>query len=212
MAGTPKPRPLKSEEQACLDWRTAIARDASFEIYLNLGRPLNKPPNWDGTQEPWKSWQDVCSFLGKWANEPAYNANPHHKRKRWRRRMRIVKYRREVADFCDRWRLKAWWAPPAIVHDHFLRGKNESTWDPTIPPLNMYVFDPAPLVSLPLTVKLPGRTCAQFKHDKARELSRVEITVLQAAHGPVRVIRSHFSPGERAAWEDAVDASCTTLE
>ena len=64
-----------------LDWRIATASDASNEIYLNLGG-LNQPPNWDGTQEPWRIWEDVSSFFVKWANEPAYDANPSVKRKR----------------------------------------------------------------------------------------------------------------------------------
>ena len=111
----PKPRALTSDEQVCLEWRTAIASDASHEIYLNLGRPLNQPLDCDGTQEPWKTWEKVSSFLVKWGNEPAYNADSDIKLKRWRRRTTIVKCRQAVAALCQRWMLKAWWAAPAII-------------------------------------------------------------------------------------------------
>ncbi|MCI0780805.1 MAG: hypothetical protein J4N93_05880 [Chloroflexi bacterium] len=208
----PEPRPLTPEEHACLEWRTAIASEASHEIYVNLGHPTDRPQDSDGTQEPWRTWEDVSSFLVKWGNEPAYNANRHIKMKRWRRRPMLVKYRQEVSAFCERWRLKAWRAVPALIQYHFLRAEYESTWDPSIPPLSMYGYDPGPPVTLLLMVKLPGRTVEQFKRDEARALSLVEITMIQASRGPIRVVRSHLTREERADWEKSVDSSCVTLE
>ena len=208
----PKPRPLTPEEHACLEWRQAIARDACAEIYANLGRPLQRPQDWNGSQEPWRTWEDVCRFLNKWVKEPAYNANRHIKLKRWRRRPMIVKYRQEVAAFCDRWRLRAWWAVPAIIQHHFFRAEHESFWDPTIPPLSMHVLVPYYPIALPVTVKLPGRTDEQFERDKAATLDHAETTTIQSAGGPIQVVRSHFSLEEHSDWETSNDSSCVRLD
>lgn len=206
----PTPKPLTAAEQACLEWRATIAGEALNEIYLGLGRPLNHPRDWDGTQEPWKTWEDVSVFLANWADEPAVKANPHVKQKRWRRRTIIVKYRQEVAEFCNRWRLKAWWASPGIIQHHFLLSGDESDWDPTLPPLSMYAFPDTP-VSLPLMVRLPGRTEDQFKLDRTKALSLVETATIQGAGGPIRVVRTHFSHEALADWEKTIDSSCVTL-
>ncbi len=128
----------------------------------------------------------------------------------WVRPATIAKYRQDVAAFCDRWRLKAWWAVPAIIDHHFLLTEHESTWNPTAPPLSMYVYDPGPPVSLMLTVKLPGRTEEQFERDKARALSLLE--VIENLQADSWVTRSHFSREERADWERSIDSSCVLLE
>ena len=144
----PKPRALTDEENAHLEWRTVIANDARLEIYLNLGCPSDQPFDWDGTQEPWKTWSESSSFLSKWGNEPAHNANRHVKQKRWRCRTIIFKYLQAVRDFCEYWGLKAWWAMPAIIQFHFARAQNEFNWNLKISPLDMYVIDPSVPVSL----------------------------------------------------------------
>ena len=208
----PKPRALTAEENACLQWKTGIANYACQEIYLNLGCPSDQPFDWDGTQEPWKTWSEALSFLTKWGNEPAYNANRHVKQKRWRRRTIIFEYLQAVLDFCESWRLKARWAVPAIVHYHFTRAQNESNWDLRIPPLSMYAIDPGWPASLPIMVKLPGRTDEQFNRNKTRALSRVEGTILEGSGGPIQVLRGHFSQKDWTEWEKAVDAACVFLE
>ena len=205
----PKPRPLTADEQSCLEWRTAIASEASLEIFVNLGRPSDRPQYWDGNQEPWKTWEEVSKFLVEWIEEPSRNANPNVKRKTRLRRDTIVTYRLEVSAFCERWRLKAWWAVPAIIQHHFFRADNESV---VVPPLSIYAVDPGTPVALPVTVKLPGRAEEQFKQDRARELDLAETTILQAAGGPIRVIRKHFSRCERTEWERFNDSSCVLLE
>ncbi len=82
-----------------MDWRTSIAREASLDIYVNLGRPDNFFTHSDGDDGHLKIWENAASFLVQWANEPARNANPDVKQKRWRRRDTIVKYRRKVSAF-----------------------------------------------------------------------------------------------------------------
>lgn len=208
----PKPRALTAEENACLQWRTALANDTCREIYLNLGCPSDQPFDWDGTQEPWKTWSEASSFLSKWGNEPAYNANPHVKQKRWRRRTIIFEYLQAVLDFCESWRLKAWWAVPAIVHYHFTRAQNESNWDLRITPLGMYAIDPGWPASLPIMVKLPGRTEEQFNRDKTKAFSRVESTILEGSGGPIQVLRTHFSREDWTDWEKTADAACVLLD
>ena len=202
----PKPRPLTSEEQACWEWRTSIAQDASLDIYVNLGRPD------DGDHATWKIWGNASSFLAQWAYEPAHNANPDVKQKRRRRRDTIVKYRHEVSAFCERWRLRARWAAPAIIQHHFFRAGNESVVDQTEPPLRTYAVDPGTPVSLPLTVKLPGRTQEQFERDRDTELNLAETSILQAAGGWLRVVRNQYSREEHAVWEKRNDSSCVLLE
>ena len=208
----PKPRPLTADEQSCLGWRTAIASEASLEIFVNLGRPSDRPQYWDGNQEPWKTWEEVSTFLVEWIEEPSRNANPNVKRKTRLRRDTIVTYRREVSAFCERWRLKAWWAAPAIIQHHFFRADNETVVDQTVPPLGFFAVDPGTPVSHPLTVKLPGRTEEQFELDKTRELNFAETTVVQGDGRPIRVVRSHYSREERAVWEKRNDSSCVLLD
>ena len=208
----PKPRALTDEENACLEWRTAIANDARLDIYLNLGCPPDQPFDWDGSQEPWKTWSASSSFLSKWGNEPAYNANRHVKQKNRRCRMIIFKYLQALRDFCDSWRLKAWWAVPAIVQHAFNRAQNESNWDLGIPPLGMYVIDPGAPVSFPIMVRLQGRTEEKFERDKTKALNRVENTSLEGSGGPIQVIRTHFSREYWTEWESAVDAACVILD
>jgi len=208
----PKPRPLTVEEQSCLEWRTAIANCASQEIYENLGRPLNLPPNWDGTEEPWKTWEDTCTFLAKWGNEPFTNANPGLRLRKWRRRKIIVTYREEISAFCDRWRLNAWWAVPAIIQHHFFQADYEPIVDSAIPPLSVYTSEPVRPIALPITVKLPGISEEKFEADKERALNLAETTVIQGAGGPIRVIRTRFSREDRDYWENSVGSTCVLLE
>ena len=183
----PAPTRLTTKEQACWEWRQSIASNASNDIYVNLGRP-NQPPDWDGTQEPWSTWETASGFLQKWANEPAYQVNPHVKRKRWRRRSTIAKYRQEVAAFCKRWRLRAWWSVPAIIQDHFFQAQMGLSWDPGLPPLSMCVVDPGPPVSFLITVRLPGRTLRQFKDDRTKAEGLVDSFVLRGTEGPIEVL------------------------
>mgnify|MGYP004084998931 CR=1 FL=1 len=101
---------------------------------------------------------------------------------------------------------------PAIVHYDFTRAQNESNWDLRITPLGMYVIDPGAPLSLPITVKLPGRTDEQFNRNKAKALSRVEGIILEGSGGRIQVVRGHFSPEDWIHWEKAVDAACVFLE
>ena len=210
--GYPRPRTLTDEENACLEGRTDIANGACQEIYLNLGCPSDQPFDWDGSQEPWKTWSESSSFLSRWGNEPAYNANRHVKQKNRHCRKIIFKYLQEVRDFCNSWRLKAWWAMPAIVQYQFNRAQNESNWDLGIPPLGMYVIDTGEPVSFPVMVRLPGRTEEQFELDKTKALNRVENTILEGSGGPIQVIRTHFSREYWTEWESAVDPACILLD
>lgn len=211
-SGYPSLRDLNEEELASLKWQRAIATEALDEIYIDLGQPLDQRDALASERESWKIYDDASSFLFRWGNQPAYDANPNIKRKRWRRREIIVSYRREVAAFCKRWRLKAWWAVPAIIQHHFLRAENGSAWDRTIPPLSMYVLEPSTPVALPVTVKLPDRSEKQFERDKTTVLNLSETTVIQTVGGPIRVIRHQFSREERAEWERSNDSSCVLLE
>jgi len=208
----PSPRDLNDEELASLKWQRAIASEALDDIYVNLGQPLDQREKFGYTSESWNIYNDASTFLLRWGDETAYEANPNIKRKRWRRREIIVNYRREVATFCKRWRLNAWWAVPAIIQNHFLRADDDFNWDRTIPPLSMYLLEPNAPVTLPLTVKLPGRTDEEFEIDRARALDLVETTVIQTARGPIRGIRAHLSREERTGWERSNDSSCVLFE
>ena len=59
----PKPRTLTPDEQNCLKWRTEIALEATQEIFINLGRP-SQPQDWDGTENPWSTWEEVSHTWG----------------------------------------------------------------------------------------------------------------------------------------------------
>ena len=207
----PRHRELTHEELACLERQRAIASEALDEIYVNLGQPLDQRDKSGCTSDPWNIYNDACTFLLKWGDGPAYAANPNIKRKRWRRREIIVSYRQEVAAFCKRWRLNAWWAVPAVIQNHFLCADDDFNWVPTTPPLSIYMLEPSAPVALPLAVRLPGRTDAQFEHDKTAALDLAETTVIQAAGGPIRVIRKRFSREERADWERSNDSSFLLL-
>jgi hypothetical protein len=208
----PNPRTLNREEQACLEWRTSIAAEASQEIYVNLDRPLERPHDLNSTQGSWKIWEEVSRFLGNWGDEPFRKANPNLKLKRWRRREIIVNYRGEVSKFCDSWGLAAWWAVPAIIQHHFYQGHDDSDVDQTIPPLSIYASAPFMPVALPITIMLPGASEKQFDSDKIRALNLAETTIIKGNGGPIRVIRTHFSLAERADWEKSIDSTCILFE
>ena len=208
----PSPRDLNDEELANLNRRGAISSEALEEIYVNLGRPLDQRDASGCESESWKIYDDASWFLVRWGNQPAYDANPNIKRKRSRRREIIVSYRREVATFCTRWRLKAWWAVPALVQHHFFRAQGSPTLDSTIPPMSMYALDSGEPAVLSVAIKLAGRTEEQFERDKSKAINLAETTVLQADGGLIRVVRSRFSREERAEWETSIDSSCVLLE
>ena len=208
----PNPRDLNDEELANLKRRRAISSEALEEIYVDLGRPLDQRDALGCESESWRIYDDASSFLVRWGNQPAYDANPNIKRKRSRRRELIVSYRKEVATFCTRWRLKAWWAVPALVQHHFFRAQGGPTLDSTIPPMSMYALDSGEPAVLSVTVKLPGRTEEQYERDKSKAINLAETTVLQADGGQIRVVRSRFSREERVEWEASIDSSCVLLE
>ena len=208
----PKPRPLTPDEQNCLKWRTEIALEATQEIFINLGRP-SQPQDWDGTEGPWSTWEEVSTYLGHWGNEPYHNANPNSKLKQSARRHGIIiEYRKEIASFCARWRLNAWWGAPSVIDDQFVRAQLEPNWDPSTPPLSLYRYDPGPRVAVILTAKLPSRTQEQYEQGRLRSMNRAEATDLHLESGPVHVIRTDFSREEWSEWEKTTDVSCVTVE
>ena len=208
----PKPRDLTAEEFSCWEWRRAIASDALNDLYVNLGSPLQHPTDSDADRELWEIWEDACSFLLTWSDAPSYNANPNIKVKRWRRSDTIVRYRQEVADFCGRWRIDAWWAVPAVIQHHFFRAEDASIWDATIPPLRMYALEPSAPLRLPITVRLPGRSKNQFEEDKSTALDLFETTVLGTSGGSIRVVRTSLSRDKRANLEMSIDSSSVLFE
>ena len=115
----------------------------------------------------------------------------------------IAIYRAAVSEFAEQWRLKAWWASPALTRHHFLRAEEEETWDQSTPPLKRISYDLEPPENTLLIVALPGRLREQFEKDQVTARVRTE-------HNPYRT----GSPSRDwwANWEAETDASCVVLD
>src|SRR5918996_2200008 len=153
----PKPRPVTAEEDRHLHLREAVASEALVEIYQDL-RPYEGSSSEQANQE----WEDVTSFLLHWVDETAREANAQCKIRN-SRRTAVQRYRQEVADFCQKWGLHAWWAVPALVQSHFFR--IEAGYDQL---LGLYIKGAGEVPKFTIIVQIPGTTEEQFECDQKR--------------------------------------------
>ena len=113
----PKPRELAPTEQARLECRQDVVNQTLKQLHQEL------QPHCPGRDEQTRVWREACTFLHQWINEVWHEANPG-------RKLRVSthpmgkKCPKEVASFCKRCHLDAWWAVPSIIQSHFLQPKN----------------------------------------------------------------------------------------
>jgi hypothetical protein len=196
----PKPRPLTEEETCQLRFREDVAREALGEIYQNL-RPNQETSSEEASQE----WEEVTSYLIHWAREPAREANAHCKIRRSRRTV-VQRYRQEVEDFCQNWRLCAWWAVPALVQSHMYR--IETAYDQL---LELYIRGLGEVKKFTIIGQIPKTTDEDFERDQNRLANTVFETVVGPPDHPI-AIQKRPSRTEMADLEKVNTAACVVID
>jgi hypothetical protein len=196
----PSPRPLTVEEDRQVRYREAVAGEALEEIYWNL-----MPSQEGSSNETNQEWGDVTKFFLEWSAEPARGASAHCK-KRVSRRTAVQRYRKEVADFCQNWRLLAWWAVPALVQSYFFR--IETGYDQI---LESYVRGVSEVAKFTIVGRIPGTTDEDFELDQNRFSHAMFETVVGSSERPI-VVKQRPSRTEMADLEQVNLAACVVID
>jgi hypothetical protein len=170
------------------------------EIYQDL-RPYEGSSSEQANQE----WEDVTSFLLHWVDEPAREANAQCKIRN-SRRTAVQRYRQEVADFCQKWGLHAWWAVPALVQSHFFR--IEAGYDQL---LGLYIKGVGEVPKFTIIVQIPGTTEEQFECDRQRFANVMFETVVGPPEHHIAVSQRP-SRTEMAGLEQKHEAACVVID
>ena len=110
-----RPRALTTAEQA---EHARLTRRAQ-QLLSALHSAMRVPP-YQSDARATALWEDVTSRIEAQRSTVWQRANPGRKR-RYSRRRAVQRYVSEVATFCTRWNLQAWWAVPAVIDSHFRR-------------------------------------------------------------------------------------------
>jgi len=166
----PKPRELTLTEQARLKCRQDVVNQALEQLHQELQSHCTD------RDEQTRVWLEACTFLHQWKNEVWHEANPGRKPRVSTHPM-VKKYPKEVASFCKRWHLDAWWAAPSIIQSHFLQPKIGRH-----PPLSMFLAgEVGPVDTFTVIARLPGFCVDEYECDAAR-FGGVMLTEVQAVH------------------------------
>ncbi|MDA1096253.1 MAG: hypothetical protein O3B84_03240 [Chloroflexi bacterium] len=111
----PQPNPLTDEQRFEYQRRSAVFHRISARVH-NFLLPYS------GDEANDVLWTTFAKEWWGWVSVPVRQANPN-RRLRTSKRLTVRRYFRDVEEFCDRWRLRAWWAVPAILQSHSLRLK-----------------------------------------------------------------------------------------
>ena len=129
-------------------------REALFCRWQRLAKVLTRY----GTTRPWLEPPPVLQDFSKWFRNlcisiPAtYTAANAQTGSRASKRTVIGRYQAEVERFCNRWRLRAWWAWPAVVNNHLLRVRTGYDW-----PLGIHSFGYWSPPDYPIVVDIPDQ-------------------------------------------------------
>jgi len=116
-------------------------------------------------------------------------------------------YLGQVGEFCDQWRLDAWWTVPAMIQSHFFRIKT----DLDTPPLSLYSVGAWPGASNTIVVKLPGASDDQFERDRCL-FSGLMASEVQQVNGEHVVARWRPNRAEMTRAEVVSDAACVVVD
>lgn len=199
----PMPRQLTPEEQAEFKGREEVAQKLLGDLYPRLRQPVG-PQN----GEAWQTWNQAVTSLHSWTREIFLRANPG-RLQRTSRRIGVRKYHEEVRDFCERWRLRAWWAVPAIVHSHFLRVRTGLNGL-----LDLYVVGTWNNNEIPIVAPLPGTTNEEFERDFPRLRDLMLEKVLEPKSGtlPGIVVRWRPDRAEMTRREERLGAKSVVVD
>jgi len=139
----PPPRKLTDQELAEQAGRYRIGDEVEKELLRAMGLAGHRRP-----RIPLDARLGIRD-LRAWASEVWTTANPGRKRRQ--SRPMVLRYYSEVEHFCEKWRLLAWWAVPAIMNSHFL---GVALGDNRVLPV--LVTEWSGFVDEPLVVPLPG--------------------------------------------------------
>jgi hypothetical protein len=182
--------PIPAAERAESDRRLDLIKQFSAELIREEGLAFPTP-------------DDITALaaLGKWQVE----ALPSRARSRDSSRRVVCRYLDEVGRFAERWRLAAWWAAPAIVHEHLMSARfGRDRLDLRMPAAR-------DVDHYRLLAKLPKRTEEEFKRDVAA-LDAVMLEATIDSHGgPLRVLRPP-SRDELAEIEQREDAASVIVD
>jgi hypothetical protein len=119
----------------------------------------------------------------------------------------VKKYPKEVASFCKKWYLDAWWAVPSIIQSHFLQPKIGRH-----PPLSMFLAgEVGPVDTFTVIARLPGVRDDEYECDSARFGGVMLNQTDTSASQPID-IRWRPHRGEMRELESQYEAACVVVD
>ena len=199
----PLPRPAVAEELAECHERERIADAILSPLYQHLGQPGTASGDTDGD----RIWEGASRHFALWSNDAFREVYRGIKQRSPPRRM-VAAYRRDVAAFCQRWRLNAWWAAPSVTQSHWLALELGADT-----PLGMHANQLGGLSRHPIVIKLPGRSQEDFERDSRRfEPLLLEQELHSDSGGTPIVVQRRPRREKMARLERAANAACVVVD
>ena len=172
----------QEREQLFRRWRRLVATLQDYSV-------SSRPPGPPATLDRYVEWLNLVLRHSK--------------------RPEVGCYLGQVGEFCDQWRLDAWWTVPAMIQSHFFRFRIKTGLD--TPPLSLYSVGAWPGASNTIVVKLPGASDDQFERDRCR-FSGLMASEVQQVNGEHVVARWCPDRAEMARAEVVSDAACVVVD
>ena len=126
------------------------------------------------------------------------------------RRLAVRRYIAELETFCAAWRLRAWWAVPAIFSSQ-LRRVDPDALPAAADTFDLLIGEAGTVPSFPIVVRLPGRDEPEYRADRVLADAVVQ-EELDLGPGTSLTVRRRPSRAEMAAMERGADAACVTVD